>query len=164
MLRIAAALTGDPMRRTNQSSRGYAIVGLKDSKHAVNVGSVLRAAQVFGAIAVITQGKRYRRKPTDTMASYRRIPLLQVSDLHASIPFDCIPVAVELIEGALPLTTYHHPSRAFYIFGPEDGTLGKSVLSWCRDVVKIPTAYCLNLAACVNVVLYDRMSKVNGSF
>jgi len=26
-------------------------------------------------------------------------------------------------------------------------------------VVKVPSAICLNLAACVNVVLYDRVAK-----
>ncbi len=52
-----------------------------------------------------------------------------------------------------------HPVRAFYIFGGEDATLGGRVLSWCRDVIYIPTAYCMNLAATVNVVLYDRMTK-----
>jgi len=69
-------------------------------------------------------------------------------------------VAVDLIEGAIPLHEYKHPERAFYIFGQEDGTLGERVLSYCRDVVYIPTSYCMNLAATVNVVLYDRMSKI----
>ncbi len=45
------------------------------------------------------------------------------------------------------------------MFGPEDGTLGDDVLSWCRDVIYVPTRYCMNLAATVNVVLYDRMQK-----
>ena len=46
-----------------------------------------------------------------------------------------------------------------YVFGPEDGTLGKRVTDWCRDVVYVPTNYCMNLAATANVILYDRMSK-----
>ena len=29
------------------------------------------------------------------------------------------------------------------------------------DVIYIPTARCLNLAACVNVVLYDRLTKLS---
>ena len=65
-----------------------------------------------------------------------------------------------LIPGAQSLADYKHPERAFYIFGPEDGTLGERVLSWCRDVVYVPMeAGCMNLAAIVNVVLYDRASK-----
>lgn len=46
------------------------------------------------------------------------------------------------------------------IFGPEDGTLGERVLSWCRDVVYVPTDRCMNLAATVNVILYDRAAKM----
>lgn len=52
-----------------------------------------------------------------------------------------------------------NPKRAFYVFGAEDNTLGSRVLGWCRDVVSVPTNRCMNLAACVNVVLYDRMAK-----
>lgn len=52
-----------------------------------------------------------------------------------------------------------HPDRALYIFGPEDGSLDKEIRDWCEDVVYIPTTGCMNLAATVNVVLYDRMAK-----
>lgn len=124
-----------------------------------NVGSVLRAAHCFGAGLVITTGRRYTKAPTDPQCGYRHIPLLNVEDLRAVVPYDCVPVAVDLLEGARDLNRYTHPERAFYIFGPEDGTLGKAVTDWCRDRIQIPTRYCLNLAATVNVVLYDRLAK-----
>lgn len=141
--------------------RGYACVGLDNPKNSLNVGSALRAAGCYGAALVAVGGERnrYRRAPTDTQATHRHIPLMRVNDLRTIIPFDCIPVAVDIIEGAIPLYEYKHPERAFYIFGAEDATLGKRVLSWCRDVVYVPTNYCMNLAATVNVVLYDRMVK-----
>jgi tRNA(Leu) C34 or U34 (ribose-2'-O)-methylase TrmL len=141
------------------SSRGYAAIGLYQPKTAANVGSVLRAAGCYDAAMVAASGQRYRRAATDTQASYRHLPLIQTDDLHSVVPFDCVPVAVDLIDGAIPLQRYAHPERAFYIFGPEDGTLGKAITGWCRDVVYIPTRYCMNLAATVNVVLYDRMVK-----
>lgn len=94
------------------------------------------------------------------MAGYRHIPLLTVSNLREAIPFDCVPVAVDLLEGATSLPDYEHPRSAFYIFGPEDGTLGRETLEWCRDRVVIP-AGCLNLAAAVNIVLYDRAAKLH---
>jgi len=50
-------------------------------------------------------------------------------------------------------------AAALHVFGAEDATLGRNVLSWCRDVVAIPGG-CLNLAAAVNVVLYDRIAKL----
>lgn len=139
---------------------GYACVGLDNAKTNTNVGSALRAAGLFGAGFVAVSGRRYTRSSTDTAQVYRNIPLLQVECLYSVIPYDCVPVAIELTPEAEDLTTYEHPPRAFYVFGAEDATLGRRVLSWCRDVVKIPTNGCLNLAACVNVVLYDRMIKM----
>jgi tRNA(Leu) C34 or U34 (ribose-2'-O)-methylase TrmL len=70
---------------------------------------------------------------------------------------------VELVDGARSLPEYTHPDRALYIFGPEDGSLDKEIRDWCEDVVYIPTQGCMNLAATVNVVLYDRMAKGNNT-
>jgi tRNA(Leu) C34 or U34 (ribose-2'-O)-methylase TrmL len=142
-------------------SRGFVCIGLQLPKTPANVGSVLRASAAFGVASVSMTGLRYQGASTDTPNTPRKIPFLQVADLHDVIPYDCVPVAVELVPGATPLHEYKHPERAFYVFGPEDSSLGKSVLSWCRDVIYIPTAHCLNLAACVNVVLYDRCVKRN---
>lgn len=138
---------------------GLAAIGLDNVKNSINVGSVLRAAGCFGVAMVAASGHRYRPAPTDTMKSIRTIPFLQVEDIKIAIPYDCVPVAVELVPQAQSLITYKHPRRAYYVFGAEDNTLGDRVLSWCRDVIYIPTNRCMNLAACVNVVLYDRMAK-----
>lgn len=139
--------------------RGYACIGLDNPKAAVNVGSALRAAGCYGAAMVAMTGNRSGKTPTDTMKQYRHRPLLRVENLKDVIPYDCVPVAVDLIEGAIPLPEYEHPERAFYIFGAEDATLGERVTSWCRDTIYIPTDGCMNLAATVNVVLYDRLVK-----
>lgn len=140
---------------------GYAGIGLINPKFEHNVGSVMRAAGCYGAAFVVTTGKRYHGSGADTQSQIKRTPLFKTDRLSLKdfIPHDCVPVAVDLIEGAIPLPGYIHPKRAFYIFGPEDGTLGQSITSWCRDVIYIPTAYCMNLAATVNVVLYDRLAK-----
>lgn len=140
-------------------SRGYCAVGLHMPKTPANVGSVLRAAHCYGTAMVAKTGKRYHSATTDTMKAYRHLPLVQVEDLRLVVPHDCVAVAVDLLEGARSLVDYIHPERAFYIFGPEDGTLGKEITSWCRDKVYVPTAFCMNLAATVNVVLYDRAAK-----
>ena len=140
--------------------RGYAAIGLDNPKTSVNVGSALRAAGVYGAVFVAASGWRYGSGPTDTMKHYRHLPLLRPNDVFDLLPYDCVPVAVDLIEGATPLNEYQHPERAYYIFGAEDATLGDRVLSKCRDVVFVPTNGCMNLAATVNVVLYDRMAKM----
>ncbi|MFH7376011.1 TrmH family RNA methyltransferase, partial [Pseudomonas syringae pv. tagetis] len=80
-------------------------------------------------------------------------------DIKSILPLGCIPVAVELVDGARALPENTHPDRALYIFGPEDGSLDQEILDWCEDVVYIPTEGCMNLAATLKVVLYDRMAK-----
>lgn len=144
---------------TTIGNRGYAAIGLHQPKNPKNVGCVLRAAGCFDASLVVTSGARYKHTFTDTMRAYRHIPLLCVDSLRDAIPYDCVPVAVDIIDGARSLPAFTHPERAFYIFGPEDGTLGESITSWCKHVVSVPTRHCMNLAATVNVVLYDRMVK-----
>jgi tRNA(Leu) C34 or U34 (ribose-2'-O)-methylase TrmL len=140
--------------------RGYACIGLDNPKTNANVGSALRAAAVFGAAMVAVAGRRYQRAGTDTTAAYQHLPLIECMDLHDVIPYDCVPVAVDLLPGARSLVTYIHPERAFYVFGAEDATLGARVTSWCRDVIYVPTpGPCMNLAAAVNVILYDRLAK-----
>ena len=146
-------------RTRSPKSRGFAAIGLHRSKDNVNVGSALRACGVYDAAFCAVSERKYRKNASDTMKAFRHTPLFQVKDLKGIVPYDCVPVAVDIIPGATPLPEYKHPERAFYIFGPEDGTLGKDITDWCRDVVYIPTERCMNLGATVNVILYDRMSK-----
>lgn len=139
--------------------RGYSCIGLDNPKTPTNIGSAIRAAGNYSAAFIAISGNRYKKSATDTMKMYRHIPVFQVPDLKLIIPYACVPVAVDLIPGATSLPEYIHPERAFYIFGAEDATLGDRILSWCRDIIYIPTNGCMNLAAAVNVVLYDRLIK-----
>ena len=138
----------------------WCAIGLDNPKSNINVGSALRAAKCYGASFVAASGKRYSSACTDTEAAYLDLPLLRPKSVFDLLPYDCIPIAVELTEDAEDLRTFVHPDRAYYIFGAEDNTLGRRVLDKCKHVVKIPTASCMNLAATVNVVLYDRLCKL----
>ena len=139
--------------------RGYACVALHMPKSTVNIGSAMRAAFVYDARMIVTSGRRYSPVCADTAKAYRHIPFLQTDNVFDAMPYDCVPVAVDLVDGACPLPRYQHPERAFYIFGPEDGTLGHNVIDRCRDKIMVPTRMCMNLAATVNVILYDRLAK-----
>ena len=140
--------------------RGYAAIGLMRPKNVANIGAVLRAAFCYEASMVAIQGDRTPVKShLDTTKAWRHIPILRGDNLREFIPYDAVPVAVDLVADACPLSSYQHPARAFYVFGPEDGTLGQNVLDWCEHRIMIPTRGCMNLAATVNVVLYDRKAK-----
>ena len=142
--------------------RGFAAVGLHRPKDIANVGGVLRASQAYRASMVAISGDRIKgesiRSATNTGQAQRHMPVLR-GELRELIPFAAVPVAVDLVDDAISLHEFSHPSSAFYIFGPEDGTLGSSILEWCVHRVMVPTAMCMNLAATVNVVLYDRLAK-----
>lgn len=137
-------------------------IGLSDPKSPSNVGAVMRAAGCFQADAVFYTGERYVRAArfnTDTKDVSKKIPLTGVCCLLEGVPQESKIICVELVEGAVPLPEYQHPDQAFYIFGPEDGTISQQVIDKADAVVYVPTIGCLNLAATVNVVLYDRISK-----
>lgn len=144
-------------------ARGYAAIGLHNPKNCLNVGGIIRAAHCYDAAMVAISGSRAdARRVVSSSANVtkgqRHLPVLR-GDLRELIPYDCVPVAVDLVSDAIELQNYQHPQRAFYVFGPEDGTLGPEVLGWCRDRVMVPTRLCMNLAAAVNVILYDRLAK-----
>jgi len=144
--------------------RGFAAVGLNRPKNPSNIGGVLRLAQNYGVSVLAIAGDRSLARQAaahsaNTTRAERHLPIMRGAELRDMIPFGAVPVAVDLVDDAIPLPSYQHPAQAFYIFGPEDGTLSDSILSWCRDRVMVPTRCCMNLHVTVGVVLYDRMAK-----
>ena len=142
------------------------IVGLCNPKNPTNVGAVMRAAGCYGVAAVHYTGERFARAAkyqTDTKNKQSEIPLTGKDDLISDLPVDCKIVCVELAEGATPLPIFEHPANALYVFGPEDGSIAQSIINKADAVVYIPTIGCMNLAATVNVLLYDRLAKANES-
>lgn len=142
--------------------RGYACVALDNPKSAANVGAVCRAAHIYKCALIAISGQRFKRlqrNSTNTTKAERHMPILECTDVFDVLPFDCVPIAVDLLPDAVPLPTFKHPERAFYIFGAEDATLGQSIISRCKYIIMVPTWHCMNLSAAVNVVLYDRLAK-----
>lgn len=141
-------------------------IGLSNPKSPDNVNSVRRAAGNFSAQAIFYSGTRYPRalrlNPGGANMSRdisQSIPVNGVSELLDAVPEGVQIVCIEFAEDAIALPDYQHPERAYYIFGPEDGNLTQSIIDQADAVVYVPTQGCMNLAATVNVVLYDRMMK-----
>lgn len=142
-------------------------IGLSNPKTPTNVGVVLRAVSCFSANTVYYTGDRYERAArfhTDTQNSAEKTEMKEVNCLLESIPEGNKVICIELVKGATPLTKFVHPEKAFYIFGPEDGSVDQEIVDRADEVVYIPTKGCLNVAMSVNIVLYDRLLKSNTSF
>jgi tRNA(Leu) C34 or U34 (ribose-2'-O)-methylase TrmL len=132
-------------------------------KSPQNMGSILRAAGCYQAQSIRYTGERYARAKafqTDTKNVHLNIKVSHVDEVINAITDENLSkVAVELVEGATPLPNFVHPEDALYIFGPEDGSIEQEVVDQCDHVGYVPTVGCMNLAATVNVLLYDRLAK-----
>lgn len=142
-------------------------VALVNPKYSHNVGAAVRAASCYGVSQVwytgdrvpldVEKGERLPRE--ERMKGYDDVTLTQFDYFFDAFPADTVPVAVELRPSAELLTQFEHPEKALYVFGPEDGSLTSVHLRHCHRFVVIPTRHCVNLAAAVYTVLYDRFSK-----
>ncbi|MCI2283295.1 RNA methyltransferase [Colwellia sp. MSW7] len=156
-----------------QGENSHVTIGLTNPKSPSNVGAVMRAAGCYCVEQVLYTGQRYAnaakfngaKHSTDTKNARDKIPLKpteefeNIESLRTFLPDNTKIICVDLVEGAIPLPHFNHPEKAVYIFGPEDGTISQSMINTADDVVYVPTVGCMNLAASVNVLLYDRLAK-----
>ena len=137
-------------------------VVLIDPKFPHNVGATIRACSCFGVESLVWTGSRIE------LSKYERLPREERMKGYKSVqfvnherPFDLFaegtPVCVEVYEQSEPLTTFEHPDDAVYVFGPEDGKVPQVTRRLCHRFVHIPSRFCLNLSAAVNVVLAHRL-------
>ena len=143
-------------------------VCLVKPKYLDNLAGAVRAAACLGADRVFYTGDRIPESSTKQLRLPRALRMKDYADvelIHTERPFEAssgIPVAVELLPGATVLPIFDHPDDVLYVFGAEDGDVPAWMRQHCHHFVSVPTVdgMCLNLAATVNVVLYDRLAKV----
>ena len=142
--------------------RGFYAIGIEHGKCNMNVGTLWRSANIMGAAFIFTVGRRYKKQATDTLKTWRTIPLLHfdtIEDLTAHMPHDTLLVGVELMDTARPLPEYKHPERAVYLLGAEDHGLSGEAITACNHIVVLPGERSMNVSTAGSIVLYDRYAK-----
>jgi tRNA G18 (ribose-2'-O)-methylase SpoU len=146
--------------------RGYFGIGSEGLSKAHNLGVILRTAHAFGASFAFTIGSRLDDRSvrqTDTSGSSTHLPYYPWPDFTAAqFPEGCELVGVELTNDAVNLPSFRHPLNAAYILGPERGSLSPEVQAACAHIVKIPTAFCVNVGLAAAITLYDRSILFGG--
>ena len=141
-------------------ARGYFGIGAERISKPLNLGNLIRSAHAFGASFVFTIGAHPDAFDftSDTSKSLTRLPYYHwqnVDDL--SLPEDCRLVGVELMGESEDLPSFRHPLKAAYVLGPERGALSPRLVALCDHLVRIPTAFCINVAMAGAIVMYDRV-------
>lgn len=150
-------------KETANAMRGFSVVSLWNPKYDGNIGGAIRAASLFKANLVVIGEQKHLKKQgrierTDPRSSHKHMPIIWTANPLDSLPHNAKAVAIEIAQGSISLCDFEHPESAFYLFGSEDTGIPKDIQAVCDYVVTIPVGS-LNLAASVNIVLYDRLCK-----
>jgi tRNA G18 (ribose-2'-O)-methylase SpoU len=140
--------------------RGYFGIGAEGISKPMNLGNLIRSAHAFGASFVFLIDVHYtaRNALSDTSQAERQMPLYRFDAVEELVlPKGCVLIGVELLDAATPLPSFRHPLNAAYVFGAERSALSPAMVARCDHVVRIPTRFCINLAAAGVIVMYDRM-------
>jgi len=153
-----------PAIRTRKGlGRGYFGIGAERISKPMNLGNLMRSAHAFGASFVFTIDADYRAREavSDTSKAPDHLPLYSwetAGDMQ--LPKGCKLVGVELLDEATDLPSFHHPQKAAYVMGPERGRLSDELVERCHYLIKIPTAFCINVATAGAIVMYDRVRSL----
>ncbi len=140
--------------------RGYFGIGVEGLSKPINASNLFRSAHAFGARFVFTIGATYtaREAMLDTSRTVENVPYYAWETVEEmALPKGCALVGVEFLEQAAALPSFHHPRAAAYVLGAERGTLSPGLLAHTRHLIRIPTAFCINLAVAGAIVMYDRL-------
>ena len=140
--------------------RGFFGIGIERVSKPMNLGNLYRTAHGFGAsfIFTIDADCSVGVAKSDTSRAPEHLPLYRFeTPADLALPKGCALVGVELVDEAVDLPSFRHPHRAAYMLGPERGALSAELLARCDLLVRIPTAFCLNVATAGAIVMYDRV-------
>ena len=145
-----------------EKQRGFFGIGIQNTKTEQNIGTLWRSASIMGASFIFTIGRRYKKQASDTMASWRHIPLYNYEtfeEFYKAMPYDCRLIGVELDTKSVPVAQFKHPERCVYLLGAEDIGLSKEAIEKCHSLVQLPGEYCMNVAVAGSIIMYDRTTK-----
>ncbi|MBR6439775.1 MAG: TrmH family RNA methyltransferase [Aeriscardovia sp.] len=150
--------------RKDLDRRGYMDleIACENWTHDFNIGSMVRSANAFGARAVHIVGPhKWNRKGSLMTEVYERVyeePSIAHLEAYAKAsPLKPHLVAVDNIEGSVPIETFKFPPSCILIFGSEGEGLTREALSIAEATVYIEqrgSVRSINAAAAAAIAMY----------
>lgn len=150
--------------RKDLDRRGYLDleIACENWTHDFNIGSMVRSANAFGARGVHIIGPhKWNRKGSLMTEVYERVyQNASIEDLVAyakNSPFKPHLIAVDNVEGSVPIETFSFPPSCILIFGSEATGLSKEALGAAEATVYIEqrgSVRSINAAAAAAIAMY----------
>ena len=126
----------------------------------MNLGNLVRIAHAFDASFFFSVAPHLKLSDanSDTSRAHGALPFYSFERPEDfRLPLGCRLVGVEITDEAIELPSFRHPRQAAYILGAEREGLSAEIQSRCDYVVKIPTAFSVNLGVAGALIMYDRL-------
>ena len=136
-------------------------VAIENWQHDMNIGSIVRSANAFGAASVHIIGRRrWNRRGAMVTDRYQHVQHHDdVAAFAAWAAAEGLPVvAVDNVPGSVPVDRAELPERCVLVFGQEGPGLSPEALAAAADVVEIAqygSTRSINAAAAAAVVMYE---------
>lgn len=136
-------------------------VAIENWQHDMNIGSIVRSANAFGADTVHIVGRR-RWNKRGAMVTDRYQHVEHREDIAALVAWaesEGVPIiAIDNVPGCVPMETFDWPERCVMLFGQEGPGLTEEAIAASEAVVEI-TQYgstrSINASAAAAVAMYS---------
>lgn len=115
-------------------------VAIENWQHDMNIGSIVRSANAFGADTVHIVGRR-RWNKRGAMVTDRYQHVLHHATIGDLVEFaqteELALIGVDNVPGCVPIETFTLPERSLLLFGQEGPGLSEEAVEACQAVVEI---------------------------
>lgn len=140
-------------------------VAIENWQHDMNIGSIVRSANAFGADTVHIVGrKRWNKRGAMVTDRYQHVVHHEnVAALTSWAAAEGLPIiAIDNVPGCVPMETFDWPERCVMLFGQEGPGLTNEAIAGAEAVVEI-TQYgstrSINASAAAAVAMYSWVNQ-----
>lgn len=136
-------------------------VAIENWQHDMNIGSIVRSANAFGANTVHIVGrKRWNRRGAMVTDRYQHVVHHEtIAELAAWAAEAGLPIiAIDNVPGCVPIETTALPKRCVFLFGQEGPGLTQEAIAASEQVIEITqfgSTRSINASAAAAVTMHD---------